>query len=107
MCPTPSATWRTPRSPPSPPHPRSDAPSRCALGLTGTGTSYTERARAVLDRLRFDVQVPAGLVLPAEPRVGWWDASKKDWSDEFITEQDYFLDKRYVITKTYSTSSTS
>jgi hypothetical protein len=43
------------------------------------------------------VQVPAGLVLPAEPRVGWWDASKKDWSDEFITEQDYFLDKRYVI----------
>jgi hypothetical protein len=39
--------------------------------------------------------------------VGWWDASKKDWSDEFITEQDYFLDKRYVIIRIYSISGAS
>ena len=40
------------------------------------------------------IQVPVGVVLPVEPRVGWWDPYKNQWSDEFITEQDYFIEKR-------------
>jgi len=34
--------------------------------------------------LTFSIKLPERLLVPAEVRVGWWDATKQAWSEEGI-----------------------
>jgi hypothetical protein len=40
-------------------------------------------------------QIPAGVIIPPEPRVSWWDPFRKTWSDEFISDVDVLPEKRW------------